>query len=135
MLETFVPNLVSLTNPRSSYIGQNSNCHNSRTSNDIGMKLGQLTKHDKKNTATPKKIDDVMPANCDIIVTFQIYGQFGTIRKLDSKCMVCKTCIFINSNLLSCKNWNRTKNALNKGTIFDRKMLVFREKKCWRQQH
>ena len=65
LLETFVPNLVSLTNPRSSYIGQNSNCHNSRTSNDIGMKLGQLTKHDKKNTATPKKL----MTSCQQIVT------------------------------------------------------------------
>ena len=46
-----------------------------------------------------------MTANCDVIVIFLIYGQFGAIQKLDSGRMVCKTYIFIKSNLLSCKNW------------------------------
>ena len=69
------------------------------------MKLGPVTKLDKRNTATSKKIDDnVMSANCDAIVIFLIYGQFGAIRKPDSGRMVCKTYIFINSNLLSYKN-------------------------------
>ena len=49
-----------------------------------------------------KKIDDdVILANCDVIVIFPIYGQIGAIRKLDFGCIVCKTYIFINSNLLS----------------------------------
>ena len=44
------------------------NCHNSRTSNDIDIRLGPVTKLDKKNTATSKKIDnDVMPANWDVV--------------------------------------------------------------------
>ena len=65
------------------------NCHNSRTSDDIDMKLGPLTKIDKRNKATSKKNkkkkdDDIMPANCDAIVIFQIYGQFGAIQKPDS---------------------------------------------------
>ena len=47
------------------------NCHNSRTSNDIDMKLGPVTKLDKKNTATSEKLDDdVLSANGDVIVTF-----------------------------------------------------------------
>ena len=81
------------------------NCHNSRTSDDIDMKLGPVTKLDKRNKITSKKFDDdVMSENCDVIVIFPIYGQFGAIRKPDSGRIVCKTYIFINSNLLSYKN-------------------------------
>ena len=68
------------------------------------MKLGPVTKLDKGNKITSKKVDDgVMSANSDLIVIFPIYGQFGAIRKSDSGRIVCKTYIFINSNLLSCK--------------------------------
>ena len=38
---------------------------------------------------------------------FFIYGQFGAIRKPDSGRIVCKTYIFINSNLLSYKIWKQ----------------------------
>ena len=48
-----------------------------------------------------------MLGNCDIIVIFPIYGQFGAIQKPDSGRMVCKTYIFINNNLLSYKNWKQ----------------------------
>ena len=66
------------------------------------MKRGPVTKIDKKNKATSKKFDDdVMSANCNVIVIFRIYGQFGAIRKPDSGRIVCKTYIFVNSNLLS----------------------------------
>ena len=34
------------------------NCHNSRTSDDIYVKLGPVTKLEEKNTATSKKSDD-----------------------------------------------------------------------------
>ena len=69
------------------------------------MKLRAVTKFDKKNTATLKEFDnDVMTTNCDVIVIFSIYGQFGAIQRLDSERMVCNTYIFINSNLLSYKN-------------------------------
>ena len=69
------------------------------------MKLGPVTKLDKRNKTTSKKTDDdIFPANGDVIVIFPIYGQFGAIRKLDSGCIVCKTYIFINSNFLSYKN-------------------------------
>ena len=80
----------------------NKNCHNSRTSLNIDMKLGLVTKLDKKNTATLKKINnDVMSVNCDVIVFFPILDQFATIRKPDSGRMVYKTYFFINNNLLS----------------------------------
>ena len=69
------------------------------------MKLGPVTKIDKKNKTTSKKFDDdVMSRNCDVIAIFPIYGQFGAIWNPDSGCIVCKTCIFINSNFLSYKN-------------------------------
>ena len=69
------------------------------------MKPGPVTKLDKRNKITSKKFDDdVMSPNCYLIVIFSIYGQFGAIRKPDSGRIVCKTYIFINSNLLSYKN-------------------------------
>ena len=44
------------------------------------MKLGPVTKLDKRNKTTSKKFDDnVMSENCDVIAIFQIYGQFGAI--------------------------------------------------------
>ena len=70
----------------------NKNCHNSRTSNHIDMKLGPLTKLNKRNTTTLKKLhNDVTLINCDVIIIFWIYGQFGAIRKPDSGRMVCNT--------------------------------------------
>ena len=48
-----------------------------------------------------------MLANCDILVIFLIYGQFGAIRNPDSGCIVFKTYILINSNLLCYKNWKQ----------------------------
>ena len=48
-----------------------------------------------------------MSENCDVIVIFPIYGQFGAIRKPDSGHIVCKSHVFINSNLLSYKNWKQ----------------------------
>ena len=51
------------------------NCHNSRTSNDIGMKLGPVAKYSKKKkTASEKSEADVMLKNCEAIVTFPFYG-------------------------------------------------------------
>ena len=121
-LETSVPNLVSLSCPSlqilgktqtevfpiSGFLGQSlmkENCHNSRTSDDIDMKLGPVTKFDKRNKTMQKKFDDnVMSANCDVIAIFSIYGQFGAIWKSDSGRIVCKTYIFIKSDLSSYKN-------------------------------
>ena len=100
----------------------------------------QLTWQRKQNV---KKIDDdVMLADCYVIVIFQIYGQFGAIRKPDSKRIVWKTYIFIKSKLLSNKNWKQNTKifntaltifALSKGTSFSPKMLIFYQKKSWQQ--
>ena len=48
-----------------------------------------------------------MSANCDVVVISSIYGQFEAIWNPDSRCMVCKTYIFINNNILSYKNWKQ----------------------------
>ena len=67
------------------------NCHNSRANHDIDMKLGTVTKPNKRNMVTSKKLTMTMSTNYDVIVIFPIYGQIGAIRKPDSGRMVCKT--------------------------------------------
>ena len=86
-LGTSVPNLVSLTHSSLQILDKTQtgisdfwisgqslikvNYHNSRTSDDIDMKLGPVTKLDKRNKITSKKFDsDVMSANCDVIFIF-----------------------------------------------------------------
>ena len=82
----------------------NENFLNPRVSYDIDMKLAPVTKIDKRNTLTSKKFDDeVKSANFDGIVITLTYGQFRAIRKPDSRRMICKTYIFINSKISSCK--------------------------------
>ena len=54
-----------------------------------------------------------MSLNYDVIVIFLIYGQFGAIREPDSGSIVCKTYIFINSNLISYKNRKQNNNISN----------------------
>ena len=59
------------------------------------MKLRPETKIDIRNKTMSKKIDvDVMSENCDVIVIFQIFGQFGGIWRPDSGQRVYKSYIF-----------------------------------------
>ena len=106
--------------PRSPYIGQYSdgsisdfqisgqsfikrNCHNSRISDDIDIKVGPVTELYKRNKTTSKTFDnDAMSENCDVIANFPIYHQFS-----NSGCIAYKNYIFFNSNFLSCKNWKQ----------------------------
>ena len=61
------------------------NCHNFRTSDNIDIKLGPVTKLYKRNQATAEEIDDeAMSANCDVNFFFQIYDQFWAIQEPDS---------------------------------------------------
>ena len=88
-----MPNLVSLTCPSLQILGKTQTlvfpisgflvnflqkkivCHNSRTSDDIDMGLGPVTKLDKRNKVMSKNFDvDIMSANCDVIVIFPSYG-------------------------------------------------------------
>ena len=76
------------------------------------MKLASETKLDKRNKTTSKMfVDDVISKNCEVIVIFPIYGQFGAIRKLDSGRRVCKIFSLIKSFYLT-KTENRTKKTL-----------------------
>ena len=69
------------------------------------MKLGPVTKLDKRNKTMSKKFDvDVMSGNFDFIVIFQIFDQFGAVQRPYSRHSVCKSYVFSNSNLLSYKN-------------------------------
>ena len=117
LFKTFAPNLVFPACPNLQILGKNfrfpdfwsipykKNCLNSSTSDHIDMKLGAVTKLDKRGKAMSRKFeDDAMSENCGLIAIFPIYDQFGAIRKSDSGCRVCKTYIFINSHLLSYKN-------------------------------
>ena len=68
------------------------NCHNCRTSDDIDMTLGPVIKLDKRNKTTSKNLTlDVMSENCDVIVIFQIFGQFGEIQRPGLGHIVCKS--------------------------------------------
>ena len=88
LLQTFLPNLVFLTRSRFQILGQTQagvfpissqshikeSYHDSRTSHDIDMELRPVTKLDKRNKTTSKKIDDdVMSVNCNFIVNFPIF--------------------------------------------------------------
>ena len=99
-----MPNLILLTRPSLQILGKTQtrvspisgqslikvNCHNTRTSDDIDINLGPVTKLNKRNKTTSKKFeDDVMSANHDVIIVFPIYCQLGAIRKLDSGRIVC----------------------------------------------
>ena len=48
------------------------------------MKLGPVTKFDKKKKKSEKPDDDVMFKNCDAIAIFRIWGLFEAIRNLDT---------------------------------------------------
>ena len=70
------------------------------------MKLEPVNKIDKRNKTTSNKLDDdVMSENCGVFVILSIYSRFGASRMPDSGGMV--TYIFINSYLLSYKNWKQ----------------------------
>ena len=54
----------------------NKNHHNSRNCNNIDVKIGPVTKLDKRNIG-----NGFLLVKCDIIVIFPIYCQFGVIQK------------------------------------------------------
>ena len=59
------------------------------------MMLELVIKLEKRNKISPKKfVDGVMSNNCNVIVIFLIYDQFGALRKPDSGRRVCKSYCF-----------------------------------------
>ena len=55
------------------------NCHNSRTSDDVDMKLGPVTKLDKRNKTTSKKL---MLTSCwKIMTSLSFLGFLATLEQ------------------------------------------------------
>ena len=68
------------------------------------MKLRPITRLDKRNMATLKKVNyDNLSTNCNFFVIFLIYDQLGVNQKSDSALMPRNTYIFKNNNLLAYK--------------------------------
>ena len=56
------------------------------------MKIGPVTKLEKRNKTTSKRFDDsIISKKFDIIIIFSIYDKFGAIRQPDYGQRVCKT--------------------------------------------
>ena len=68
------------------------------------MKLGTLSKHDKRNVITSKKLTRRRQANYDVTVVFLIYKRIGAIQKPDFECVVHDSYFFIRKNLYPNKN-------------------------------
>ena len=115
-----MPNLVSLTCPSLQILDKtqtgiflisrflvkspiNKNCQNSRTNDDIDLKLEPVTKLDKRHTISKKFDNDIVLGNFDVIITFTISGCFRANWNPDYGHMVYDLYIFIKSNLLSYK--------------------------------
>ena len=77
--------------------------------------------------------DDVMPANCDAIIIFPIYGQFRAIWKPDSG-SIRKLTFSSTVTFYLAKTKNRPNIAFGKDTILAKKRILF-AKKCWRQKN
>ena len=106
------------------------NCHNSRTSDDIDMKVGPVTKLYKKNKTTSKKL--AMKSCLQIVTSWSflsVYDQFWAIQKLDSGHRV-SNYLFVYGNLLSNKNWKQNWK-ISKAAL----TLIFLQKKCWHKQN
>ena len=79
------------------------------------MKPGPVHKHDKRNIATSRKIDiDVVSENCDVIVIFRNFGQFGAVRRPDSGTESAKVMFSVTVTFCFTKTENRTKKSLTK---------------------
>ena len=74
------------------------------------MKLGPVTKFDKRKTPTSKKFDDeILSGNCNVI--FDLWPIWSN-PQAEPRRIVYKTYIFIDSDFLSYKFDNRTKKSL-----------------------
>ena len=86
------------------------NGHNSRTSTDIDMKLVPVTKLDKRNKTTSKKL--TLTSCLKIVMSLSFFEVFANLEhsRPDSGHRVCKSHVFSNSNLLSYKYETELKN-------------------------
>ena len=61
-----------------------------------------------------------------MFVNFPIYGQFWTIRKVDSGRIFCNTYSFVNNNVLSYKHWKETGKISNAALILFLDVIVLK---------
>ena len=118
------------------------NCYNSRTSHATDMKLGPVTKLDKRNTATSKKLT---MTSCMQIVTSLSFFRFVTNLKLPGSripdAWSVKLTFSLTVNALSYKTWKQDLKICNAAVIlllwvkvlFLQKILIS-FKKFWYQQ-
>ena len=86
------------------------NCHNSRTSDDIDMKLGPVTKLNKRNKTMSKNFDnDVISGNCDIVI-FWIFSQLE--QSLETGFWTQPAKVTVKATFCLTKTENRTKKSL-----------------------
>ena len=77
------------------------------------MKLGPVTKLDKRNKIISKNIVvEVMLENCDVIVIFLTFGQFEAVQRPDSGQRVRKFMFSVIVAFCLTKTENRTKKSL-----------------------
>ena len=130
MIETFVLNLVFPNCPSLQILGKTQtgvfpnsrflvksiikeNCHNSRTSDDIDMKLGPITKLYKRNKTTSKNFDEIRHArklwrHCHFFNLWPIWSNPGS----SSRRRVCKLMFSLKVTFYLTKTENRTKKSL-----------------------
>ena len=91
----------------------NKNCHNCRTSHDLDLKLGLVTKPDKRNTVMSKKL---MMTLCRKMVTSLCFFQFMAILQSSGsripESWSIKLTFSLTISLDLTKHANRTQNSL-----------------------
>ena len=106
----------------------NENSHDSRTSHDIDVKVIPVTKRDKKNTATSKNFDDnIMSANCDVIVLFPIYDILKPSRSYIPEAWSIKLAFPSTTTFYSTTTENSSKKPLTQLTYYCFKVLFFQK--------
>ena len=122
----------------------NKNYHNSRTSDNIDMKLGSVTNLDKRNKTTSKNL---MMRRCQKIVTPLSFFQF-MVNLVSSKgwspdAQSVRLTFSIKVTLCFTKNENRTKKSLiqlshycfEQSYYFCQKIHIFCKKTCSHEQN
>ena len=77
------------------------------------MKLGSVTELDKRNKTRSKKFDDdVMSADCDVIVIFRFMANLGQSGSRIPEALSVKLTFPLKVTFYLTKNQNRTKKPL-----------------------
>ena len=128
--ETLVPNLVSIARPSLQILGKaqkgiisdfrmfgqsliKENCHNYRASDDIFMKLGPVTKLDKKSKTTSKK-NTLTPCQT-IVMSLSFFGFLANLEQCRSRIPdteSAKVTLSVKEIFFLTKTENRTKKSL-----------------------